>query len=122
MRELVFKNLTSQDHKKRDVFVQETVEKNGVTASSERRCLYFIKDKISINNPADLAKLAQVKKENQEHKRCFHVLKVHDTKTGTDKLICKLKGTFYAVVGKTVYCIVFVHSFKIRFKAQTTKK
>ena len=30
MRELILKNLTSWDHNKRDVFVQETVERDGL--------------------------------------------------------------------------------------------
>ena len=121
MRELLFKNLTSNDHKKRDVFAQEMVNKNGVLATSERRCLYFIKDKIEINNPMDLVKLAKIKKKDQDNNRCFHVLKEHDSKTGIDKLICKLKGTFYAVVGKSIYCIVFIHSFKVQFEVTTAE-
>ena len=122
MRELVFKNLTSRDHMKRDVFVQETVERDGILASSERRCLYFIKDSIKVDNPTDLTKLVALKKQNECAKKRFHVLKTHDSKTGVDKLICKVKGTFYAVVQDTIFCIVFVHSFKIKFTAKPAKK
>ncbi len=120
MRELLYKNFSSRDHKKRDVFVSETVTKNGIRACSERRCLYFIQDKIEINNATDLKKLMAIKKKNQDNHKHFHILKEHDTKAGEDKLICKLMGTFYAVVGKTIYCIVYIHSFKIKFTAVST--
>jgi len=117
MRELLFKNMTSDDHKKHDVSVQEIVQKNGLLAKSERRCRYFVKYKARVDNPEDIVNLAKIKEENKKSKRCFYVLKCHDSNDGIDKLICKFKGTFYAVIGKVIYCIVFVHSFKIRFKA-----
>lgn len=121
MRQLLFRNMTSGDRKKRDISVRESVAKNGILATSERRCLYFIKEKINISNTTDFVKLARIKKESRKGNRRFHVLKIHDSKTGTDKLICKLKGTFYAVIGRVVYCIVFIHSFKIKFKTLVMK-
>ena len=121
MRELVFKNLTSIDHKKRDIFVEETVTRNGIVATSQRRCLYFVKNKTMINDSADLAKLSELKKQCPDKKRSFYVLKVHDSTAGTDKLMCKLKGNFYAVVGRSIYHIVFIHSFKIRFEEKVGK-
>lgn len=116
MRQLLYKNLTSQNYRKRDVSVLERVSKNGLIASSERRCLYFITSKSIISSPADIENLTKVSREDSK-KKSFYVLKVHDSKTSFDKLICKFKGTFYAVVGNVVYCVVFVHSFRLRFEA-----
>lgn len=116
MREIVLKTLTSIASKKRDLFVQETFEKDGVLAKTERRCMHFIIGKIHLEDPSDIEKLADLKFAKLPHKkRHYYVLKTHDTQHGEDKLICKAAGTFYAVCGNDVYCVAFIHSFKITF-------
>jgi hypothetical protein len=42
-------------------------------------------------------------------------MKEHSDSHGTDKFICKILGTFYAVVDRDVYTIAFLHSFKVSF-------
>ena len=121
MRELVFKNLTSRDHKKRDVFIQETVTKDGVLAKTTRRCLYFVKERIPVKGNVDLKKIEAVKENSEEHKRHFCVLKERESETGVDRLMCKVAGTFYAMVDNYLYCIVFFHTFKITFAATKHK-
>ena len=44
MREVVFKHLTSVESRKKNILLKEVFEKDGVTANTERRCFYFIKD------------------------------------------------------------------------------
>lgn len=122
MRELLFKNITKWNHKKRDIFVQETVIKDGVLAKTTRRCLYFIKERKHIKDPGDLKKLAETKICDDQVKRHFHVLKERDSDTGMDKLMCKVAGTFYAMIDEYLYSIVFVHTFKISFVSAKTKK
>jgi len=115
MRKLLFKNLTSWDHNKRDIFVQETVAKGRVLAKTTRRCIYFIKDKVYVKDASDLKNLASVKLDSDKYKKHFHVLKEKDSVTGVDKLMCKVGGTLYAMVNDYLYCIVFVYTFKISF-------
>jgi hypothetical protein len=117
MRELLFKNVTTWEQNKRDIFVQEVVEKDGVLAKTTRRCLYFIKARKHIKNPKDLKKLAEIKLSDNQTKRHFHVLKERDSDQGVDKLMCKVAGTFYAMIDEYLYSIVFVHTFKISFCA-----
>jgi hypothetical protein len=42
-------------------------------------------------------------------------MKEHSDRSGTDKFICKILGTFYAVVDRDIYSIAFLHSFKVSF-------
>jgi hypothetical protein len=121
MRELLFKNCTSWDKNKRDIFVEETVEKDGVLAKTTRRCLYFIKDKKHIEDPNDLKKLAETQLCQSKTKRHFHVLKERDSEEGIDRLMCKVSGEFYAMIDEYLYSIVFVHTFKIAFTAVDKK-
>jgi hypothetical protein len=114
MREILYKNLTGIDNKKRDLCIREVVAKDGVLATIERRCIYFVRDRIHIKDPSNLDELRRLKKtENVWKKKHFHILRRHDSSTGEDKLICKVAGTFYAIAGHYVFCIAFVHSFKV---------
>ena len=122
MRELTFKNTTTWSHNKRDIFVEETVEKDGVLAKTTRRCVYFIKEKRHVKNHNDLKKLAEMKFSDNQAKRHFHVLKERDSGDGVDRLMCKVAGTFYAMIDEYLYAIVFVHTFKISFCAMRKGK
>lgn len=116
MRELVFKTLTSLDKNKRDIFIQETLEKEGMRAKVERHCRYFILSHAHVEDPNDLEQLAKLKNANLPYqKRHYFILKTHDAQLGEDGLLCKVAGSFYVVSGTEVYCIVFVHSYKIKF-------
>ena len=116
MREVLFKNLTSVNGYKKDTFLKEQFEKDGVLAKAERRYFYFIKSVIKLKDDQEMQ--GWVKEQENcppAKKRHFYILKEHNNELGEDKLICKVAGTFYAVVGKKIYTIGFLHSFKICF-------
>lgn len=117
MRELFFKNMTHWDHNKKDIVVEETIEKDGILAKTTRRCLYFVKERTPVEDPTDLKNIAEMKTKNDKINRHFHVLKECNSNKGFDKLMCKVAGTFYAMVNNYLYCIVFIHTFKITFSA-----
>jgi hypothetical protein len=119
MREVVYKNLTSIASRKKDIFLREVFEKNGIVAKTERRCFYFIKDIIQMQTEDDFKKWIS-EQGPQSSKRHFHIFKVQNDLLGENKLICKIAGTFYAVAEKTVYTIAFLHSFKVSFNKAAT--
>lgn len=120
MREVVFKHLTSPKARKKDIFLKEVFEKDGVVAKTERRCFYFIKEITHLKDDADLQKVVKIKNgDGCDSRRHFHIYKMHNDQMGEDKLICKIIGTFYAIVEKNVYTIVFLHSFKVTFVKAT---
>lgn len=114
MRELVFKDLTSIKSRKKDIFLKEIFEKDGIVTRVERRCFYFIKGVTHVQSGPKLQKWLNSHDEiAAQDKRQFHILKSHNDSLGEDKVICKIAGTFYAVVKKTIYTIAFLHSFKV---------
>ena len=114
MREVLYKNLTNTENRKRDLCIREIVAKDGVIATIERRCIYFVREKVYVKDPNNLEALKVFKEADDAwKKKHFHILRKHDTDTGEDKLICKVAGTLYAIVGHYVFRIAFVHSFKI---------
>ncbi|MFA6320787.1 MAG: hypothetical protein WCY36_02885 [Candidatus Omnitrophota bacterium] len=116
MREVVYKNLTSIGSRKKDIFLKEVFEKDGLTAKTERRCFYFIKDIRHMETDEELKKWLAAEGESKGlNKRQFHIMKEHNDAHLEDKIICKILGTFYAVINKSIYTIGFMHSFKVRF-------
>ena len=123
MREVLYKSLTSLNSRKKDISLREVFEKDGVTAKTERRCFYFIKDVSHLDDQQDLQKWLNL--QNQTglvNKRHFYIMKEHKDDLGEDKLVCKIAGTFYAVVDQSVYTIAFLHSFKVRFMKSTMSR
>lgn len=116
MREVLFKNITLGSSRKKDVLVKEVFERKGVVAKTERRCFYFIKDVVTLENSNSLQSwLDSQNNKTPVMNRHFHILKEHKDQLGEDKLICKIAGTLYAVVENKVYTIAFLHSFKVSF-------
>ena len=112
----MYKNLTSLTARKKDVFLREVFERDGITARTERRCLYFIKDVMHLDQPDDFKKWAAKQGEiSIINKRQFHIFKRHNDLLGEDRLICKMLGNVYVIVDNTVYTITFLQSFKIFF-------
>ena len=117
MREMVFKYINSASSNKRDLCMEETIEKDGVLATTQRHCLYFVIGKQHIEDTNDIESLANLKIKNlPNRKRHYYVLKTHNSELGEDKILCKVAGTFYAICGNDIYCIAFVHSLKVTFK------
>lgn len=123
MREVVFRNLSSAGSRKKDIFLQEVFEKDGVVAKTERRCFYYIKDIIQVEKPEDLKKWMGLQSASSGMaKRHFYVFKEHNDKLGEDRLLCKILGMFYIIVENSVYSIAFLHSFRVSFAKGTLAK
>ena len=113
MRKILFKNLTGSDNRKRDLCIREVMKKDGIIAETERRCRYFVRGKVHLEHSYGLQELETLKKEEGAwKKKHFYIIRSHNTKTGEDKLTCKVIGTLYVIVKQDVFCITFVHSFK----------
>jgi len=114
MRELLFKNITSGNKKRKDLFVSETFERNGVTTTTQRHSTYILGNCNKFNT---LEELAEWKKtvEPEANKRHVFVIKKRDTKLHKDTFVCDVVGRFYAVTGCDIYSIAFKHSFEIDF-------
>lgn len=116
MREVLFKDLTSVSSRKKDIFLKEVFEKDGVTAKTERRCFYLIKDVKELEGSGEIEKwLDSQDKTDGIGKRQFHIMKEHNDQLGEDKVMCKICGMFYAVVNNRIYTVGFLHSFKVCF-------
>ena len=114
MRELLFKNMTSGDKKRKDLYVSETFNKNGITTTTQRHSTYILG---ACNKFNSLEELAEWKKTSglNTGKRHIFIIKKRDTKLNKDIFICDVVGRFYAMSGLDIYSIAFKHSFEIDF-------
>ena len=123
MREVVFKKITSVNSLKKDIFLQEVFERDGVVAKTERRCFYFIKEIVHLEKQEDLQKWMNIQNgSGVVTKRQFYIFREHSDKLGEDRLLCKILGSFYVIVDNTVYTIAFLHSFRAIFAKGTLIK
>jgi hypothetical protein len=100
MKDVLMKNLTSTDRRKKILFSKETSEENGVRVTIHRNFVYLIRNIGTEPHP-------------EESKRTVNVLKYHNSEQHIDKFFCRVKGTIYAVANGTAYHIFFLNSFKL---------
>ncbi|MCM8783016.1 MAG: hypothetical protein NC909_01270 [Candidatus Omnitrophica bacterium] len=101
MRDIIFKNLTSPDHRKKIIVSEETFDKSGIRTHITRHLICLVKrinpeEKISPPLPY------------------LYILKEKNHYRQTERFIFRLKGSIYTMAGETLYLIVFLHSLKIR--------
>lgn len=103
MRDLVFKNLTSESKRRRVISSSEVANKEGVRSVIHRHFICVIKE---ISH-----------KEMQRPVSYLHVLKEHNNKECRERFFCKIKGSVYAVNKDKLYLILFMHSLSISLTA-----
>lgn len=101
MRDLLFKNLTSSDHKKRIICSSEVTDKQGVHSVIRRHFICMVKE---------IDKQGAGMDKPQPY---LYVLKEKDTKEQKQKFFCKVKGSICAVSGDRLFLVVFMHSLRI---------
>jgi len=105
MRDLLFKNLTSNDHRRKIIASSEVVDKQGVCSTIHRHFICMIKEVKAGHN---IEKPAPY----------LYVLKNHNTKEQREKFFCKIKGSICAVNKGRLFLVVFMHSLKIDLVAK----
>ncbi|MFH1594473.1 MAG: hypothetical protein ABID09_07240 [Candidatus Omnitrophota bacterium] len=115
MRELIFKELTKAAAMKREVSVEEIVERGGVVSLTRKRSTYFVRGVHRIESQEGLKRWINTRKKDLSlNRRFFHILRKYSKKLNEDKLICKMRGSFYVICGESAYNVVFVHAIKIK--------
>ena len=103
MRDLLFKNLTSDDKKKRIIASSEIVDKQGMRSVIRRHFVCIVKEIKGkhINRPLPYV----------------YVLKEHNRRKQREKFFYRIKGSIYAINKGRLFLILFMHSLKITLEA-----
>ena len=103
MRDLLFKNLTSNDHRRKVLSCSEIVDKSGVRTTIRRHFIYLVRE---VQN-----------KPKETVSPSLHILKERNSQEKREHFFCKMRGSVYAVYQDRVYLIDFMHTLKINLCA-----
>jgi hypothetical protein len=103
MRDLLFKNLTSSDKKRRIIASSEIVDKQGIRSIIQRHFVCIVKELEDNDAERPLSHL--------------YVIKERNTKEQKERFFCRIKGSIYAVSNGRLFLILFAHSLKINLLA-----
>jgi len=104
MRDLVFKNLTSEDRKRRIIASSEITDKEGMRTVIHRHFVCIVKE---IHNGVN----------EYEQQPNLYVLKERNTKERKERFFCRIKGSLFAVNSGKLLLIQFMHSLRIELSA-----
>ncbi|MFH0738309.1 MAG: hypothetical protein V2A59_00405 [Candidatus Omnitrophota bacterium] len=107
MRDLLFKNLTSNDKKRRIIATSEVTQKQGVRSTIHRHFVSIVKE---------------VKDKQPEKPASYiYVLRERNTREQRERFFCRIKGSMYMVNNGKLFLILFMHSLKISLVATAVK-
>jgi hypothetical protein len=99
MRDLLFKNMTSTDRRRRVVACSEIVDKEGIRSIVRRHFVCLVREAFN----GKVAKPAPF----------LHIVRERNSIEHREQFFCRLKGSVLAVSNERLYLITFVHSLKI---------
>ena len=100
MRDILIKNLTSDDKRRKIIATYEVSEKEGMYSIIRRHFVCVVKEVTDVKTICKPAPYLYVRKE-------------HDSKERKHQFFCKLKGNLFASVAGNIYLIQYAHSLKI---------
>ena len=107
MRDILVKNLTSADWLQRDCVVSELMRQGDYTTKVIRRCTYQIESQTVLPSTRDSIQWAH--NLDPLPPRQVYVTKDLDPDTGGERVVYKVRGHFYVVWGRVVFCVGYRH-------------
>jgi hypothetical protein len=104
VRDLVFKNLTSEDKRRKIIASSETSDSEGVRSVIHRHFICVVKE-VPGNKKIE---------KPQPH---LYVLKERNTQERKEKFFCKIKGSVCAIYKGRLFLLVFMHTLNITLTA-----
>ncbi|MDD4899172.1 MAG: hypothetical protein PHT31_06605 [Candidatus Omnitrophica bacterium] len=98
MRDLLFKNLTSFEKRRKILASSETADKEGVHSVIHRHFIYSIKE---------------IAAAHQQSQPALYIIKEHNHKAKKERFFCKIKGNICATNNGKLYEITYLHSLNI---------
>lgn len=121
MKRLVYRDIHGSNPRKREVSIEEISDRRESSVTRKWTCKYFIRDWYISEREEDLTRWVENKQSDKCRRNC-HVLREVNSRTGTNKIICKVLGEFFVVWGGTAFNIVYVNKLRILQKQGTKKR
>lgn len=105
MRDLLFKNITSENKRQRILYSSELLEQNGLRTVVHRHLVCRVFDTAKNNEALDILPPPDL-----------YIVKKRDTKFKIEAFYCRIKGGIYFSVKNKIYLASFIHSLRIQLK------
>ena len=112
MKKIVHREKVGSDPRKREISVDEIISRRGGTIRKRRSCKYYVRDKFYSRDIEELNEWMRERKKEGLKKNC-HVFREINTKTGMNKVVCKVMGEFFAVHDGAAFKILYVNEIKM---------
>ena len=106
-REIVVRNLTSNNWLNRDSLITESISQPSCVTTVKRRCTYHVESRVTVPSTEDSIPWAQGLDPHPP--RQVFVTKDLDPETGSEHVVYKVLGHFYVVLDCDVFCIGYRH-------------
>lgn len=121
MRDIVFKNMTTIDHHRRDIFLSEAFMQNGITIKTQKHFIYFVRDHALLDDPKKLEVWVEKYASKGPRLKNLSVLKSFDSKIGEERFEVKIVGNLYILREQDIYNVDFTQIFKIDRRGENLK-
>lgn len=105
MRDLLFKNITSENKRQRILYSSELLEQNGLRTTVHRHLVCRVLDMANPNEALDILPPPDL-----------YIVKKRNTKSRIESFYCRIKGGMYFSVKNKIYMASFIHSLRIQLK------
>ena len=103
MRNILFKNITSQDRRQRVLASSEFMDQKGIRSCIHRHLVCRIEDMTTADYVLPRPDL--------------YVIRKQDTRFRLEHFYCRIKGQTYLAINEKVYLVAFIHSLRIELTA-----
>ena len=107
MREILVRNLTSDDWLRRDCVVSELMQQGDYATRGIRRCTYRVESKTVLPSTED--SIPWARNLDPLPPRQVFVTKDLNPETGGERVVYKVLGHFYVVLNRSVFCVGYRH-------------
>ena len=99
MRNMLFKNITSEDRRQRVLASSEFIEQKGIRSCVHRHLV---------------CRIGEMPRANEVLPRpTLYVVRKQDRKSSLEHFYCRIKGQMYLATDEKVYLVSFIHSLRI---------
>lgn len=111
MRELLFKNLISANRKRKELFMLEHFEEEGVVRELEKRFVYTIKDIFKYRRKKELEAYLNERVEKDSVPQTY-IVRSYDSREAREKIIYKITEIQYIVFKDKVVVLQLTQNIK----------
>ncbi len=114
MREIVFRNYTTRNNRRRDLWMTERLAEEGYHAAVDKRCVFLVKRHQRFPDQGSVERWVGDHLNDQSCRlRNLTITKTTNSKTGEKHFSFKAIGSFYAVLGEEIFSIGFVQTYQV---------